>query len=90
MNAQTAGGGGSSESSRTRYHNNTVGIPLMAGPGATTKFAPEVPRELDFYALSTDLVRVQMDRFQHGTPWCSLGKVSDRLFFGPPRQRILR
>ena len=30
---------------QTAYHNNTVGIPLMAGPGATTKFAPETLRD---------------------------------------------
>jgi processing peptidase subunit alpha len=30
---------------QTAYHNNTVGIPLYAGPGATTKFAPEALRD---------------------------------------------
>jgi processing peptidase subunit alpha len=30
---------------QTAYHNNTLGIPLQAGPQATTKFAPEVLRD---------------------------------------------
>jgi processing peptidase subunit alpha len=30
---------------QTAYHNNTVGVPLQAGPGATTKFAPETLRD---------------------------------------------